>query len=215
MKTTTARLPEGKTKTTQDSKEKREASWHKWSRQVITYVSPDVWGTDWSERYYADQTIADLRRMPPRVLLDTPTLDYLVRDPGRLSHNALLILNDTETECLVSPASWWEWAEKVRTGQYALQGDFGSFLTKLTKYFELVGCPITPQTMNEFTRLQAVNQTIAVPLNGSGKVVQHQLNGENTYDLWLAAHALALNVPLLTPDLRFGAFKKAGLKTIW
>jgi PIN domain nuclease of toxin-antitoxin system len=193
----------------------KEVAWQKWVRQNVLYVSPDVWGTAFSEQFHQEKTMADLKRLPRRVLLDTPTLDYLVRDPARLSHNALLILNDADTECLISVATWWEWAEKVREGQYMLRTDFGGFVTRLTRSFGLVTSDLTPQTLQEFTRLQPLNQVVEVGVPSKSVPATHLLSGENTYNRWLVAQALALEVPLLTPDLQFGAYKKNGLKTLW
>ena len=194
---------------------RKEVAWQKWIKQNVVYVSPDVWGTDFSERYHADKIIADLRKLPTRVLVDTPTLDYLVRDPSRLSHNALLILNDADTECVVSMATWWEWAEKVREGQYMLRADFGAFVTRMSKSFGLTTAEMNPQAMNEFTRLQAVNQTIEVAADSKSGPANQLLSSENIYNRWLVAHAVSLEIPLLTPDLNFGAYKKAGLKVLW
>ncbi|HEV7349052.1 hypothetical protein [Telluribacter sp.] len=212
LPTTPTRLPD---KEAAKAEARKEVAWQKWIKLNVVYVSPDVWGTDFSERYHAEKTIADLRKLPTRVLVDTPTLDYLVRDPSRLSHNALLILNDADTECIVSAATWWEWAEKVREGQYILRADFGAFMSRMTKSFGLSQGELNSQVMNEFTRLQPVNQLVEVAAGTKSGAATHLLSSENTYNRWLVAHAVSLEVPLLTPDLQFGAYKKSGLKVLW
>ena len=134
-------------------KKQTQASWDKWVKECVLSVSPDVWNIHASELSHGAQALGELKKMPKQVLLDTPTLDYLFRCPGQLSHNALLVLNDEEVECLVSPESLREWADKMRTGQYVLSKESG-FFDKVFVRFELKGTPVSTELYQKYLSLR-------------------------------------------------------------
>jgi PIN domain nuclease of toxin-antitoxin system len=203
----TSHPPEKKKKQTQ-------ASWDKWVKECIVSVSPDVWNVHASELSHGPQALGEMKKMPKQVLLDTPTLDYLFRCPGQLSHNALLVLNDEEVECLVSPESLREWADKMRTGQYVLSKESG-FFDKIFARFELVNTPATTELYQKYLSLRYPARMEISWERKPGDLIVIGLATDDRPTSLIAAHALLLGVPVVTPDLRYGAYRKEGLKTIW
>jgi PIN domain nuclease of toxin-antitoxin system len=200
-------MPEAKKKPTQ-------ASWDKWVRECVVSVSPDVWDTHASELSHGSQLLADLKRIPDRVLLDTPAVDYLFRCPAKLSHNALLVLNDENVECLLSHESLLEWAEKMRTGQYMISRENG-FFEKILSRFELIHTPSTLDVYQKYLSLKSPSFVDIAWEIAPDQSFGVRLNADQRPTRLIAAHALTLGVPIITPDLRFNAYRKEGLKTIW
>ncbi|MBU1822639.1 MAG: hypothetical protein KKG00_14170 [Bacteroidetes bacterium] len=199
---------------TATKKKTTQASWDKWVKECVVSVSPDVWNTHASELSHGTQLLADLKKMPTRILLDTPTLDYLFRCPARLSHNALLVLNDEHVECLLSTDSLLEWAEKMRAGQYMISKENGFFEKILTR-FELQNVSSTLDVYQKYISLKSpsfVDISWEIAPDQSFGV---RLNADERPTRMIAAHALTLGIPIVTPDLRFNAYRKDGLKTIW
>jgi PIN domain nuclease of toxin-antitoxin system len=62
-----------------------------------------------------------------RLLLDTHTLLWLALGDPRLSARALELIHDPASVKLVSPASYWEIAIKMRLGKYTLHQAFEEF----------------------------------------------------------------------------------------
>ena len=150
------------------------------------------------------------RKLPPQILLDTPVLDWLLRKPNQLSHNALRLLNECEDGCLVSSVSWLEWAELLRRGDYQLRGNFQDFTTKLTEALRLQVVEIPVEALRIYTELPPV-----LAERRLGNVVSRKILHNDRHDLLLAAHAIALKVPFLSPHAVFGNYGKAGLKWVW
>lgn len=200
--------------TTERIKKVSQGSWDKWVKECVVSVSPDVWLTHASEISHGAQLLADLKKIPKKVLLDTPAIDYLFRCPSRLSHNALLVVNDEEVECLLSPESLLEWADKMRAGQYLISRENG-FFDKVLSRFDLVSVSSTPEVYQKYISLKGPAY-VEVPweqLADGG--LRIQLNTDDRPIRMIAAHALTLGIPVVSPDLRFNAYRKEGLKVIW
>jgi PIN domain nuclease of toxin-antitoxin system len=72
---------------------------------------------------------------PPRVLLDTHVLLWLVTTPRKVAPAVRELLSDTATELLVSAASAWEIAIKTRLGRFrgeALLSAWSDIITDMT-----------------------------------------------------------------------------------
>jgi PIN domain nuclease of toxin-antitoxin system len=152
------------------------------------------------------------RKIPPQLLLDTPVLDWLVRSPSSLSHNALRLINECESGCLVSSASWLEWAELVRSGRYVVRGSLADFWHNLTQTLRLQVVELSPEALNIYANLPV--SLVEKQLNNAS-IPPRKLPHTNPHDLQLVAHALALKVPFLSPHAVFGQYSKAGLKWVW
>ena len=195
-------------------KKQTQAGWDKWVKECVVSVSPDVWRTHASELSHGTQLLDDLKKIPKQVLLDTPTLDYLFRCPAHLSHNALLVLNDEDVECLVSPESLREWAEKMRAGQYVISKENG-FFEKVFARFELKSVSVTAELFQKYLSLRSPSSVDITWERKPGDLIGIRLDAEERPTRMIASHALLLGIPLVSPDMRFNAYRKEGLKTIW
>ena len=195
-------------------KKATQASWDKWVKATIVAVSPDVWGIHASEMSHGSQFLSDLKKTPQRVLLDTPTLDYLFRCPDRLSHNARLVLNEEGVECLVSTESLREWADKMRAGHYLVSKEYG-FFDKILDRFDLENITPTTEVYQKYLSLKAPSLLDISWERKPEDVVTTRLNTDERPTRVITAQALVLGVPILSPDLRYGAYKKDGLKVVW
>jgi PIN domain nuclease of toxin-antitoxin system len=191
-----------------------QGSWDKWVKECVVSVSPDVWRIHASEVSHSTQLLADLKKIPKRVLLDTPAIDYLFRCPSRLSHNALLVLNDEEVECMLSPESLLEWADKMRTGHYLISRENG-FFDKVLNRFDLINVPSTLDVYQKYVSMKGASYVEVTLETPADHAMQVRLNTDERPIRLIAAHALTLGVPVVSPDLRFNAYRKDGLKVIW
>lgn len=127
-----------------------------------------------------------------RVLLDTHTLLWAGLSPERLSRNARSLLASFSTQPLVSAASAWEIATKVRIGKLPGAAHFSA---ELGKRLELLGF---------------------VPLAISLEHARHagSLPGahRDPFDRMLAAQALTEDVPLVSRDHNLDVW---GVRRIW
>jgi len=126
------------------------------------------------------------------VLLDTHTLLWSFISTKSLSKEASEILRDKSTEILVSAASAWEIATKVRIGKLpeaeALEVRFLEALQEVG--FVLV--PISAETALRAGRLTA--------------------DHGDPFDRMIAAQALALDIPVISIDAKLDQF---GVRRIW
>jgi PIN domain nuclease of toxin-antitoxin system len=65
-----------------------------------------------------------------RLLLDTHAFLWFITDHPQLSATAKALIEDPNSEILVSPASYWETAIKVSIGKYPLTAPFETFITQ-------------------------------------------------------------------------------------
>jgi PIN domain nuclease of toxin-antitoxin system len=127
-----------------------------------------------------------------RLLIDTHALLWWFSDDSRLSRRARQVMASTENVLLVSAASAWEVATKLRLGKLPgaeeLVADFQGFLQR-----------------EGFTRLEitAGHAVRAGLLAGPHK---------DPFDRMLIAQAQAEGLPILSNDLAFDAY---GVRRIW
>lgn len=128
-----------------------------------------------------------------RLLLDTHALLWALAEPERLSKRAASYLRDASTGVLVSAASAWEIATKLRLGKLAgaepIVAGYAAHLRTL--------------------RAEELPVTSEHALVAGGFELEHR----DPFDRILAAQALLEGVPLLTNDRAFRLF--TDLKTIW
>lgn len=127
-----------------------------------------------------------------RVLLDTCTLIWAALSPLALSPAVREIISDEGNVILVSAASAWEIATKVRAGKLPgaekLERDFLEVLD---------GAGYTPLSIDVGTALRA------------GRLVAEH---RDPFDRMIAAQALALDIPVLSPDSLLDQF---GVRRMW
>jgi PIN domain nuclease of toxin-antitoxin system len=126
------------------------------------------------------------------VLLDTCTVIWATLSPSSLSQQARETITDESNVILVSAACAWEIATKVRVGK--LPG-----AEKLERdYLEVMEAA-------GYTQL-AIDARSA--LRAGRLVAEHR----DPFDRMIAAQALALDVPVLSPDAQLDQF---GVRRMW
>jgi PIN domain nuclease of toxin-antitoxin system len=127
-----------------------------------------------------------------KVLLDTHTLLWATLSPSDLSPKVARIIADESNVILVSAASAWEIATKVRIGR--LPG-----AEKLEKEF---------LDVMEDTGYTLIAIDAAVALRAGRFPSKHR----DPFDRVLAAQALADDIPILSSDVKLDSF---GVQRIW
>ena len=121
-----------------------------------------------------------------RYLLDTNAFYLLTADFNRLSAAYQRILTDGANEFVLSPASIWEMAIKVRLGKLNLNGVSLEDATGRLRVQQKIGLlPIKRSHLLRITTLP--------------KVKDHG----DPFDLLIIAQALTENLPVLTSDGKF------------
>jgi PIN domain nuclease of toxin-antitoxin system len=127
-----------------------------------------------------------------KVLLDTHTLIWAIVNPPRLSRAATEAIVDPTADILVSAASAWEIATKVRLGKM----------------------PDSEQLESRF--LEALDDAgyIALSIDTATALRAARLPGSHRdpFDRILAAHAIALDIPIISKDAKLDSFP---LRRIW
>jgi PIN domain nuclease of toxin-antitoxin system len=127
-----------------------------------------------------------------RVLLDTHTLLWSFISPSSISSEAREILAEKSVEVLVSSASAWEIATKVRLGKLP---EAEELERRFVEALEEVGY-----------KLVAIDADTALR---AGRLVA---NHGDPFDRILAAQALALDIPILSKDPQLDLF---GVRRLW
>jgi PIN domain nuclease of toxin-antitoxin system len=127
-----------------------------------------------------------------KVLLDSCTLLWATLSPATLSQPAREIIGDPANVILVSAASAWEIAMKVRLGKLAgaenLERNF-------LEVMEAAGYTL-------------VEIDTAAALRAGRMTAAHR----DPFDRMLAAQAIALDIPILSPDAQL---ERLGTRRIW
>lgn len=127
-----------------------------------------------------------------RVLLDTHALLWSDLEPARLPAKARALLQSLSSEVLVSAASAWEIATKVRIGKLPQAVLFSA---ELPKRLEMLGF-----------------YPLAVTLEHAQRAGQLPGPLRDPFDRMLIAQAQAENLPLVSNERLFDAY---GIRRIW
>jgi len=127
-----------------------------------------------------------------KVLLDTHALLWAVLSPSTLSRKASAVIADESNIILVSAASAWEIATKVRLGK--LPG---------AETFE-----------REFLAVVDDAGYTLLPIDAASALRAGRLTSDHRdpFDRILAAQALAQDIPILSTDTKLDTF---GIRRIW
>lgn len=127
-----------------------------------------------------------------RVLLDTHAFLWWITDDPQLSPRARQIISDGKNELLLSAASGWEIATKVRLGKLDLPEDLESFIFKQ----------------------MALNAIESLPIRMSHALHVHTLPHyhRDPFDRLIVSQAQLENLPILTADPQIARY---ATKTIW
>ncbi len=127
-----------------------------------------------------------------KVLLDTNALIWAWTEPERLPRAVRAVFNNEEDELLVSAASAWEIATKVRLGELSgaipLERDFVSLVADAG--YLLI--PITADIALRAGRLAGAHR--------------------DPFDRIIAAQALAQDIPVISADAQLESF---GVRRLW
>ena len=127
-----------------------------------------------------------------KVLLDTCTLLWATLSPNALSAKARRILRDERNEILVSSASAWEIATKSRLGK-------------------LPGAEALEQSYLE-TMEVAGYTLLSIDTAHALRAGRMTADHRDPFDRMLAAQAIALDAPILSPDTQLDQF---GVRRVW
>lgn len=130
--------------------------------------------------------------MRVRVLLDTHSIVWAISSPKLLSARAAGVVADESYVILVSAASAWEIATKVRLGKFA---EAAKLEARFMEALDDAGyglLPITPE----------------IALRAGRLVGSHG----DPFDRMIAAHALAEDIPVISADAKLDVFK---VRRIW
>jgi PIN domain nuclease of toxin-antitoxin system len=127
-----------------------------------------------------------------RVLLDTCTLIWATLTPSVLSPGAQGIIADEANVVLVSAASAWEIATKVRVGK-------------------LLGAEKLERDYLEVLEDAGYTQ-LAIDTESALRVGRLPSEHRDPFDRMIAAQALGLDISVLSPDAKLDQF---GIRRIW
>ena len=127
-----------------------------------------------------------------KVLLDTCTLIWATFSPKSLTPKVRKIIADKNNIILVSAASAWEIATKVRLGR--LPG-----VERLEReYLDRIG--------------DAGYMALAIDTESALRAGRFTAAHRDPFDRMIAAQALALDIPVLSPDAQFDSL---GARRVW
>lgn len=127
-----------------------------------------------------------------KVLLDTCTLLWATLTPKSLSRKVATIIADPANEVLVSAASAWEIATKVRIGKL----------------------PGAEKLELEFLEAMDDAGYTLLPIDAASALRSGRMMNihKDPFDRMLAAQALAADIPILSTDEQLDSF---GIRRIW
>ena len=127
-----------------------------------------------------------------KVLLDTHALLWAVLSPSTLSRKASAVIADESNIILVSAASAWEIATKVRLGKLP---DAEAFEREFLDVVDDAGYTL-------------------LPIDAASALRAGRLTSEHRdpFDRILAAQALAQDIPILSTDTKLDTF---GIRRLW
>ena len=127
-----------------------------------------------------------------RVLLDTHTLIWAKISPASLSPQVAQIISDPRNEILVSAATAWEIATKVRLGKLP-----GAESLERNFFETIADSGYTLLSIDAESALRA------------GRLIEDH---GDPFDRIIAAQALAMDIPVLSKDTELDAF---GVRRLW
>jgi PIN domain nuclease of toxin-antitoxin system len=128
-----------------------------------------------------------------RVLRDTHTFLWFVLNDSLLSDGAKTLIEDPASDVLVSPASYWEIAIKVRLNKLDLRSSYDDDFM----YRGIVG--------NDF-------EILPIEPRHSSLLTSLPLHHKDPFDRFLVAQSLVEGAPLVSVDAQLDLY---GVKRLW
>lgn len=121
-----------------------------------------------------------------RFLLDTHAFLWFILDDKRLSQRANELIQNPANPILISPASYWEIAIKIRLGKYKLPGSFEQFVQDQLSINQMEILHILPSHTQALTTMP--------------------FHHRDPFDRLLVAQSLTENIPILGADRVFDLY---------
>lgn len=121
-----------------------------------------------------------------RILLDTHTLIWMVSDESQLGDWARDMLFESELTKLVSPATYWEMAIKVKTGKLSLTSDYDEFFRRAIEVYDL--------------------NVLHVQIHHTSILTSLELYHRDPFDRLLIAQATVEDIPIVSIDTAFDPY---------
>jgi len=127
-----------------------------------------------------------------RLLLDTHTFLWFVLDDPQLSVSARTLIEDPANDILISPATYWEIAIKVRLGKLVLFAPYDDFMQR-----GIIG--------NDF-------EVLLIEPKHTSVLTTLPLHHRDPFDRLLIAQALIEAIPIVSVDVAFDPY---GVRRLW
>lgn len=127
-----------------------------------------------------------------RILLDSHAFLWFILGDQRLSDRARVAIAAADTDVLISPATLWEMAIKVRLGRYTLPGPFGPFMD-------------TQLTSNRI-------RLLPIEVRHTAILASMPFHHRDPFDRLIVAQALAESIGLVSVDAMLDAY---GVSRLW
>jgi PIN domain nuclease of toxin-antitoxin system len=127
-----------------------------------------------------------------RLLLDSHTFLWFVLNDPQLSGVALNLIHDPANDILISPASYWEIAIKVRLGKVNLNASYDDFMQRGIAGNDFEILPIEPRHTSLLTTLP--------------------LHHRDPFDRLLIVQAMIEAIPIVSIDATFDSY---GVQRLW
>lgn len=127
-----------------------------------------------------------------RLLLDTHTFIWFIRDDPKLSRSASLLIEDAANTVYVSIVSIWEMAIKASLGKLDAPPHFAQVITRQLHE-------------NDFLLLD-------IRIEHTEQIVRLPFHHRDPFDRLLIAQSLSENIPLIGKDTSFDAY---GITRFW
>lgn len=121
-----------------------------------------------------------------RILLDTHTIIWMVADETMLGDHARDMLFDSGLTKLVSPASYWEMAIKIKIGKLSLGAEYDEFFAQAIADYDL--------------------EVLHVQLHHTSVLTRLDLFHADPFDRLLIAQASVEDIPIVSIDEKFDPY---------
>lgn len=121
-----------------------------------------------------------------KLLLDTQSLIWFDQDDSRLAARAKSLLESSENELWLSPATYWEIAIKVSIGKLTLAAPFDEFMSRIVSQNGLLVLPVL--------------------VKHCSALIELEYHHRDPFDRLLIAQAMTEGIPVVSSDEQFDAY---------
>jgi PIN domain nuclease of toxin-antitoxin system len=150
------------------------------------------------------------------IILDTITFDYLTRNQKALTSNAIESIKNADAVYLCV-TSIWELSNHVRDGLIPLKSPFDTFYQMALDTFDIILLDTQWSALDYLSKFdyQIIEKNWEREENDViVKGVKRELH-KDPFDRMIIAHAISMQLPIVSPDTFFPSYKNLGLKVIW